>query len=556
MIDGVDVLALSPRELQKIRGAKVAYVPQDPGSALNPALRTNTQLTEVLKAHPGGVAGIEERVEQVMHEVGLSTDLLRRYPHQLSGGQQQRIALAITFACRPALVVLDEPTTGLDVGTQRRVLDAVRELCQTYGVAAVYVSHDLAVVDGLATSVAVMYAGRIVEFGSVDQVFDSPQHPYTRALCAAVPSPEKARTLVALEGQPPRPGRRPRGCSFSPRCPHVAPECLEREPDAYESGGRLTRCVRVAELDPSGQRDAGETRAIPAALKTAEPTILRVNKLNAWYGQLQVLHDVSCEMRERSCTALVGESGSGKSTFASCVSGLHRDYAGTIAFNGLELQHLAKQRPHEVRRGIRHVFQNPYASLNPRQTVGQLIEQPMKNLLHLRRSERAERIAALLKEVRLSPDVADSFPDELSGGERQRVAIARALIVEPSLLVCDEVTSSLDVSVQALVVELLRQLQRERRLTLVFITHNLALVRSVADNVIVLSNGHIVEAGPVDVVMDSPRHDYTINLMNDIPKFSAGSGVRTPTSHVRPAIAADPGLRVTEEAPPGRGGLE
>jgi peptide/nickel transport system ATP-binding protein len=540
LVDGIDVLSLSPTELQRVRGAKVAYVPQDPGAALNPGLKLNTQLTEAMRAHPTAVTNLAARVEEVLHQVSLSTELLHRYPHQLSGGQQQRMALAITFACRPALVVLDEPTTGLDVTTQRRVLETVRELCRTYGVAAVYVSHDLAVVDGIAASVAVMYAGRIVEFGSVDQVFHSPEHPYTRALCAAVPSPEQARLLVGLEGQPPRPGRRLRGCSFASRCPHSIPACLDREPEVRATDGRLTRCIRIGELGTSAKDRAGELRAVSADA-TSAPATLKVSGLNAWYGNSQVLHDFSCEVPERSCTAIVGESGSGKTTLASCISGLHRAYNGTITFNGVEIPRAAKDRPRDVRQQIRYVFQNPYASLNPRQTVAQLIEQPLKRFFQLRRSERAARVAATLQEVRLGADVADGYPDELSGGERQRVAIARALVVEPTLLVCDEVTSSLDVSVQALVIELLRELQQERGLTLIFITHNLALVRSLADTVIVLANGRVVEAGLASVVMDTPQHDYTISLMQDIPKFSLtpGADISAAMAGGRPALAAE-----------------
>jgi peptide/nickel transport system ATP-binding protein len=516
LVDGTDMLALSPAELRRLRGADVAYVPQDPGAALNPALRIHTQLTETLGAHPGMASSLEERVEEVLQEVSLSTEQLRRYPHQLSGGQQQRVALAIAFASRPGLVVLDEPTTGLDVTTQRRVLETVRWLCRTYGVAAVYVSHDLAVVAGLASTVAVMYAGRIVEFGSVDQVFRSPAHPYTRALCAAVPSPEQAHLLVGLEGQPPRPGRRPQGCSFASRCPHAAAACLEREPEARISAGRLTRCVRIGEL---GASDQGELRAVPTRAGS-EAMVLRASEVNAWYGRAQVLHDVSFDVPERSCAAIVGESGSGKTTLASCISGLQRAYSGTIMFHGAEMPPGARHRSQDDLRQMRYVFQNPYASLNPRKTVAQLIEQPLTHFLKLRRSERAERVTSALEEVWLGAEVAESYPDELSGGERQRVAIARALVVEPTLLICDEVTSSLDVSAQALVIELLRKLQQERRLTLIFITHNLALVRSLADTVIVLAEGRVVEAGPVSVVMDASQDPYTIGLMKDIPKFS------------------------------------
>ena len=537
LVDGVDLLALSPRELRQLRGAEVAYVPQDPGAALNPALRIDTQLREALNAHPGTVTSLEGRVEEVLDEVSLSAEQLRRYPHQLSGGQQQRVALAIAFAARPGLVVLDEPTTGLDVTTQRHVLETVRTLCKTHGVAAVYVSHDLAVMAGLASTVAVMYAGRVIEFGSVDQVFRDPAHPYTRALCAAVPSPEQAHLLVGLEGQPPRPGRRPRGCSFASRCPYTVAACLEREPEALMSAGRLTRCIRSEELGTSEQ---SPPRAIPMR-PGGEAIVLRASEVNAWYGRAQVLHDVSFDVPERSCAAIVGESGSGKSTLASCISGLHRAYSGTITFHGAEMPADTRRRSQDDRRQMRYVFQNPYASLNPRRTVAQLIEQPLTHFLELRRSERATRVTAALEEVWLGPEIAESYPDELSGGERQRVAIARALVVGPTLLVCDEVTSALDVSVQALVIELLRKLQQERRLTLIFITHNLALVRSLADTVVVLAEGRVVESGPVSAVMDASDDPYTTRLMNDIPKFSLAPTVHSGTSivHDRPALAVD-----------------
>jgi peptide/nickel transport system ATP-binding protein len=448
--------------------------------------------------------------------VSLTSEQLDRYPHQLSGGQQQRAALGIAFACRPALVVLDEPTTGLDVTTQRRILETVRSLCEAYGVAAVYVSHDLAVVEGLASTVSVMYAGRVIESGSVSQVFSDPVHPYTRGLCAAVPSAEEAHTLVGLEGNPPRPGRRPAGCPFAPRCPHVLPACRESEPELRMIADRLVRCRRGEEI---GVRTESLRRPVTPPIGS-DRGILRATQVNAWYGHVPVLHDVTFEVPERSCTAIVGQSGSGKSTLASCISGLHTSFNGTIEFEGVELAPSARRRPQETRRRARFVFQNPYTALNPRKTVAELIEQPLRHFFRIRPTERAERVSRALSDVWLSSDVAEAYPDELSGGERQRVAIARALVVQPTLLICDEVTSSLDVSAQALIIELLRQLQRERDLTLLFITHNLALVRALADKVIVMASGRVIESGSTGAVMDAPRHEYTVNLMNDIPKFS------------------------------------
>lgn len=516
-VDGVDLLALPPEALRRARGSTVAYVPQDPSSALNPALRVDTQLVEVLKAHPGVVDDIEDRVDEVLREVSLSADLghLRRYPHQLSGGQQQRVALAMAFACRPALVVLDEPTTGLDVTTQRHVLETVRDLCKTYGVAAVYVSHDLAVVSGLASTVAVMYAGRVIEFGPAERVFSRPTHPYTEALCAAVPSPDQMRGLVGLEGNPPRPGRRPIGCSFAARCSYRTEHCLERDPDVVSIDQRQTRCFRVdAVIESSGGPLSTPLKSLGAGGKQ----VLRVDSLSAWYGDAEVVSDVSFAVPDGSCLAIVGESGSGKTTLARCISGQHSRWSGTVAFNGHELPRSARERSRDVLRGMRYVFQNPYTSLNPRSAVAQLVEQPLTRLQRMSRSERRSRVAKALEDMALGPQVGDAYPDELSGGERQRVAIARALVVEPTLLVCDEVTSALDVSVQALVIELLRRLQQERGLSLIFITHNLAVVRSLAQDAVVLAAGRIVEAGTVDRVMDAPQDPYTAQLMADVPR--------------------------------------
>jgi len=519
VIDGVDLLSLSADELRRARGAKVAYVPQDPSSALNPALRVGTQLSEALAAHPASVESPNARIDELLSEVSLPLNHLRRYPHQLSGGQQQRIALAMAFACRPSLVVLDEPTTGLDVTTQRRVLKTVRELSTAYRVAAVYVSHDLAVVSELAASVAVMYAGRVVEFGPAAQVFGAPLHPYTQALCVAVPSAERSQTLVGLEGRPPRPGRRPEGCSFAPRCRYAVSECLEAEPEAQIIDERLIRCIRAG-TDRTAHHPIGRG-AIRLGV-SREAYMLRTQNLDAWYSDVSVLRGVSLDVPAESCVAIVGESGSGKTTLARCIIGLHQHYSGTITFEGAELPHLAKERTPDLRRRMRYIFQNPYGSLNPRKSVRQLIEQPLAHFHRVSRSEREARISAALADVALASDIQESYPDELSGGERQRVAIARALVVDPSLLVCDEVTSSLDVSVQALVIELLRRLQAERHLTLIFITHNLALVRSLADTVVVLADGRIVEAGETDAVMDTPQDAYTARLMNDIPKSPVG----------------------------------
>jgi peptide/nickel transport system ATP-binding protein len=493
-------------------------VPQDPSAALNPTLRIGAQLKEALKVH-GIVNDTSDRIVEVLGEAHLdsSPEFLRRYPHQLSGGQQQRLVLAMGFSCRPSLIVLDEPTTGLDVTTQRHILDTVRSLCRSHGAAAVYVSHDLAVVSGLVANVAVMYAGRVIELGATDQVFGFPAHPYTRGLLAAVPSPDRAEMLAGVEGQPPRPGRRPNGCSFAPRCAFVVDACRRTTPEPINVDGRLVRCIRITDLES----EAGSRPPLPTAPTTpSSKTILSVRGLNASYGSSAVLFDLDIDFESETCVAVVGESGSGKTTLARCIAGLHRNWTGGMRFDGGHLAAGANKRPKAVLKRIQYIFQNPYTSLNPRKTISQIVSQPLESFASLSFAERSERTIRALQDVSLGPDYLSRFPDQLSGGERQRVAIARALIVEPDLLVCDEVTSALDVSVQAVIVELLRRLQREHRLGMIFITHNLALVRSVAQRVVVLSAGHVVEAGPVDEVLERPAHPYTARLIADVPRLA------------------------------------
>ncbi len=518
LLDGTNLVALDPQRLRAIRGARVGYVPQEPSAALNPARRIGALLREALQAHGHPAAG--HRVAEVVREVHLppTPDLLRRYPHQLSGGQQQRVAIALAFCCRPSLIVLDEPTTGLDVTTQRHVLDTVRTMCRSYGVAAVYVTHDLAVLSGLASAVAVMYAGRIVELGGMRAVLGLPVHPYTRGLMAAVPSPDRAEVLTGIDGQPPRPGRRPAGCAFAPRCPHAITACRQQAPEPAVVAGREVRCLRAAEIPRQLVQRPALIMREPAA---DSAPLLRIEGLTARYGPAPVVIDVSFDLEPESCLAVVGESGSGKTTLARCIAGLHRNWTGQLVFDGVRLAARARQRPKPVLKRIQYVFQNPYTSLNPRKTIGQIVAQPLGHFLDLSFQERSDRVIKAMHDVRLDRDFLDRYPDQLSGGERQRAAIARALVVEPDLLICDEVTSALDVSVQAVIVGLLRRLQAERRLAMIFITHNLALVRTIARDVVVLQAGRVVENGAADQVLVHPHDSYTLRLIEDVPKLAS-----------------------------------
>jgi peptide/nickel transport system ATP-binding protein len=522
LLDGLDLLRLRPTGLRQLRGARVSYVPQDPSAALNPALRIGYQLREALRVHAGLIGDPGERILEVLSEVRLeaSPAMLRRYPHQLSGGQQQRVALAMAFACRPSLIVLDEPTTGLDVSTQRHILDTIRSLCRSYGVAAVYVSHDLAVVSELAADVAVMYAGRIVEAGPVALVLHRPLHPYTRGLLASVPGPDRGGPLAGIPGQQPPPGHRGPGCAFAPRCGLALDSCRARVPEPAAVAGRTVRCLRAAEADSV----AGAARSVPRPVAPAAghppvPAVLSVRGLSFTYGPVPVLSGIDLDVPPRACVAVVGESGSGKTTLARCIVGLHRNWTGEMTLQGAPLAASARHRPGPVLQQIQCVFQNPYTSLNPRKTVGQIVAEPLGRFLGVPRGEQADRVVSVLEDVSLSGRYLSRYPDQLSGGERQRVAIARALVAEPGLLVCDEVTSALDVSVQAVVVELLRAAAARRHLAMLFITHNLALVRNVAQFAVVLQQGEIVEAGPADQVLADPRSRYTAQLMADVPRL-------------------------------------
>jgi len=527
-VDGKNILAHSARELRALRGRTVSYVPQDPSSALNPALRIGLQLEETLTAHRFGADDAErrKRLPEMLEEVLLPSDrgFLRRYPHQLSGGQQQRVGLAMAFACRPRVIVLDEPTTGLDVTTQAHVLETVRMLCRTHGVAALYVSHDLAVVAALADRVAVMYAGRVVEIGRERDLFLGAAHPYTRRLVEAIPELSGEHALVGIPGAAPRPGHRPKACFFAPRCDYAVEICTRVFPPTETvAAGHETRCHRWREVVAEA---AKERPPAPAGVSGPGPgVLLGVRDLQASHGDRQVLFDVQLDVSPRQCLALVGESGSGKTTLARCIAGLHRNFEGTVTLRGERLQPGARKRTRETRRDIQYVFQSPYSSLNPRKTIGQIVGQPLRLFFDLSRRDSHTRIVQALERVQLTSSVVDRYPHQLSGGERQRVAIARALVAEPALLVCDEITSALDVSVQAAIVDLIAELQREMQLGLLFVTHNLALIRTIAQEVAVMSEGRIVEHGSVERVLERPEAEYTKRLLADTPSLEAALAV-------------------------------
>jgi peptide/nickel transport system ATP-binding protein len=517
---GHNLLTLSAADARAERGRLIAYVPQDPSAALNPSLRVEALVHEMIRAHQSD-ANSEALVATVLARVGLPNDkaFRRRFPHQLSGGQQQRLAIAIALVCNPSVLVLDEPTTGLDVVTQALVLDEVKRLCRDTGVAIIYVSHDLAVVGEVADEIAVMYAGRIVEKGPSAQIISNPRHPYSRGLVASIPDHLEPRTLRGIPGVVVGVGDRPVGCAFAPRCELRVPECETAVPNLEAvSNDHTVRCIRwrdTPELVLEGRR--------VFVKRTLSAPLLAVTGLRAEHrtrnGLVVAADDVSFTIAPHECLAIVGESGSGKTTIARCVAGLHAPTSGSMTFDGDLLAPVAKRRTRELRRRLQIVFQNPYESLNPKQTVDQTIRQPLRLFDRVRGKQAGTRVLELLDQVRLPRRLATSFPSELSGGERQRVAIARALAARPDLLICDEVTSALDVSVQAVVLNLLTELRRDLGLALLFITHDLGVVASISDYVLVLERGSTREEGSVEQVLSSPTDEYTRRLLASAPSL-------------------------------------
>ena len=511
-----NLLALNQQALRTIRGSLVSHVPQDPATSLNPLRRIESHLHELLLEHvpEWDTKTREARIIDTFKDVGLPStrEFLRRFPHQLSGGQQQRVQLALAFILRPKVIVMDEPTTALDVTTQSLVLQTVKTLCQSYGVSAVYVSHDLGVVQELADKVIVLYSGRIQEFASLDNIFSNPRHPYTQGLIAAAPSVDQRRDLSAIPGQAPAPTSRPNGCAFAPRCPLRSESCQYQPP--LETLGKHHQ-VACWNIDQGAAFSSALINTADLVANSAE-NLLGIKSLNAFYGLNQVVFNASFQVNKGECVALVGESGSGKTTISRAIAGVGEQVNGLISYSGNSLPFNARARDSDVRRQIQYIFQNPYRSLNPRHTIATLLTTPLKHFFKLSHSQALLRAAKVLERVSLPVELLHAYPRELSGGERQRIAIARALACEPSLLICDEITSALDVSVQANILNLLRDLQQSG-LSLLFVTHDLGVVRNIANRVIVLYRGHIVEQGKVEDVLGNPQNAYTQQLLAHSP---------------------------------------
>jgi peptide/nickel transport system ATP-binding protein len=531
LLRGQSLLELDPVQIRRLRGREISYVPQNPAGSLNPARRIGRVIVELLEQHAVVKSRGEAwaRAEELLASVRLPDPrgLLQRYPHQISGGQQQRVTIAMVIAARPSVIVLDEPTTGLDVSTQKEILELLREIRDEQNVAMIYVTHDLHVLREIATRVAVMYAGRTVEIGSLAQVFDEPRHPYTRGLIASVPDIRQSDALPrGLPGALKRAELLP-GCAFAPRCDFAQPSCRQnRQQLEATAGGHQVACQRWSELPRGLKARRPDVRIVEPSQQAAG--VLQLRGLCVDYettsilgfarsARRRVVHHVDLTLRPGEIFALVGESGSGKSTIAKAVLGLTAPSRGEILLDGKILAGDVRQRSDLQRRRIGLVFQNPDASLNPRRTVGQILGDALKSFETVPAEAVRQRALAALTDVQLPDSYMSRFPDQLSGGERQRVAIARALIVQPEVLICDEILSALDVSVQAGILQLLLRLRSERHLSILFIAHDLAVVRSLADRVGVLYAGRMMATGEKEALFDAPLHPYTYHLLRALP---------------------------------------
>lgn len=522
-----EMTALPDATLRQLRGARVSYIPQDPALSLNPGMRVGEQISEVLDIHGFGSSAEEraERVRSVLREVGLPDDeaYRRRWPHQLSGGQQQRIGIAMAFAMYPDVLVLDEPTTGLDVATQAQVLDTIREMTVRNKVAGLYITHDLAVVAEIADRIAVMLRGRIVEQGGCADVLHRPQHDYTKTLLAAVPDLAGRNRIGDFER------------ADVPAHEKAAAEARAKDAEKSQKTHLLTTDATHAspaaeaatasgsETATSGTGTSGATAA--SEVSDRQPTapasdaVLQVRGLGLAYGPKTILKSIDLDLQAGECTLLLGESGSGKTTLARSIAGLNDGYTGDVIYRGETIARSTRQRSIGQRTDIQYIFQSPFSSLNPRRTIGESLAVPLEMAGGLSAAQRREQVKDALDAVRLGRQFHDRRPGDLSGGERQRAAIARALVNMPSVLICDEITSALDVSVQASIISLLRTLQDERGLAMLFVTHNIALARHIASRMAVLNGGRIVDDGPVDAVLENPQHTYTQELLANVPSL-------------------------------------
>ena len=561
VLAGTELTALSERDMQTVRGNEVGMVFQDPSSCLDPTMTIGRQITESVVVHNGADRGAAAaRAVEMLSMVRMPEPerVAVQYPHQLSGGMKQRAMIAAALACHPRLLIADEPTTALDVTIQRDILELIDDLRRQLGMAVILVTHDLGVIAGRAERVAVMYAGRIIEQTTASEIFAGPQHPYTEALFDALPEmAAPGRPLYSIPGRPPDLTARAPGCSFAPRCRHTRKWCQSHEPaldgdhpgHSYACffpvgapGGLAAARSPAAGGGPAGgQRQrmsswaAGRVHAAatpPAQPETTAEPLLRVSGLVKDYpitrgllsrqvGAVSAVAGVSFELAAGQTFGLVGESGSGKTTIARLLVGLERPDAGSVLLDGADLAAMSPPQLRRSKPGIQLMFQDAFASLDPRMRVGSILSEPLAIQKAVRRRGRRRQVSRILDEVGLAGDAAARYPREFSGGQRQRLALARALIQRPALIVADEPVSALDVSVQAQILNLMRKLQRQYGLSYLFISHDLSVIRYMADTIGVMYFGKLVEVGPAEDICTAPAHPYTAGLIEAVPAVTA-----------------------------------
>jgi peptide/nickel transport system ATP-binding protein len=542
---GEELTALSFDRMRAIRGGRMAMIFQDPMTSLNPVLRIGSQIGEAIALHQPALSTVKirNRVVELLELVGIpdAARRARQFPHEFSGGMRQRAMIAMAIANEPELLIADEPTTALDATIQAQVMAVLADARVRTGAAMILITHDLGLVAENANRIAVMYGGRIVEQSDVKRIFTAPRHPYTAGLLASLPRVDERRaTLYSIPGQVPDLRDPPGGCFFHPRCGLGQKRnlCTETrpEPRAIEDG-HVAACHHAEETpiwvarNASRERDERDTPVasrsgtdIPLALKIEN--LHKIFKIRRTRGlgsdRLRAVNGVSLELGQGETLGLVGESGCGKSTLGRVVLGLHDATEGVVLLKGRKVSGLKPRALRPFRRQMQVVFQDPYASLDPRMTVGEIVGEPLR----INGQYRPEKVLELLGHVGLRPEAAIRRPGEFSGGQRQRIAIARALALGPDFVVLDEAVSALDVSIQAQVVNLLKRLQRERGLSYLFISHDLAVVRHISDRVAVMYLGKIVEIGATTTVFDAPAHPYTQALLSAVPNPNRGSGER------------------------------
>lgn len=542
---GKDLTRMPAAELGRIRGNRVSMVFQDPFGTLNPGMTVGLQVAEPLIRHQGlSRDAAMERVVTVFAEVGLPrpAELVSSYPHQLSGGMQQRILIAAALICEPDLIILDEPTTALDVTIEAQILDLLMKLRQRRNLAMLFITHNLGVVNRICDRVCVLYAGRILEEGPKNLTLRRPRHPYTQGLLGALPriGPEQHGRLTPIPGHLPAPGNAPEGCIFNPRCAYALEQCRTEPQVLRPMDGGSVRCWRAEDI-PRLTRETGVESALPRTTRESLP-LLEVNDLRKTYPlgrriklggprlisierrEVDAVNSVTLQVRSGEVLGLVGESGSGKSTLGRCIVRLVDASDGQTRFGGEDVTRARGDALHKFRSDVQIIFQNPASSLNPRRRVGATIGRSLDLLGKIGKQDRQARIEELLQSVGLPGYFAERFPHQLSGGERQRVSIARALASNPKFIVCDEPVSALDVSVQATVLNLLSDLRDQLQLAYLFISHDLSAVAHIADRIAVMYSGVILEQGPTPAVLSRPNHPYTEALLSAVPTVDLTSG--------------------------------